>query len=154
MTKEQLEKIRAAALILANLSNEEWEKIYEMLEEPNEEEDVEQKMEDRVEKLIRKLGVQPNLKGYKYLKTAIMYYMTTEERILVTKELYPGIAQEFNDSPGRVERAIRTAITTMWERQANWNLFAKIFGEDSEFLFKRPSNSKFITIISEYLKAN
>ncbi len=101
--------------------------------------------------LLRDIGITPNLKGFRYLRLAISMVVENEAVIeTVTKVIYPGIAKEFKTTPVRAERAIRHAIETAWERDSGETM-KKIFNLPNNI--KRPTNSEFIGLAAEYLKA-
>lgn len=98
---------------------------------------------------IQKLGVPAHIKGYHYLRAAIL--LTIEDPFLlssVTKQLYPRIANKYNTTPSRVERAIRHAIETTWDR-ADRNNLRVFFGCAYR---GRPTNSEFIAFISDRIR--
>ncbi|MCD7855290.1 MAG: sporulation transcription factor Spo0A [Clostridiales bacterium] len=101
--------------------------------------------------LLRDIGITPNLKGFRYLRLAISMVVENEAVIeTVTKVIYPGIAKEFKTTPVRAERAIRHAIETAWERDGGETM-KKVFNLPNNI--KRPTNSEFIGLAAEYLKA-
>ena len=160
MTKQKLEQIRYAVTILSNLSNEDWEELYGMIEDPNWNQEIHEvkvenssKLVDKVSSLIKALGVPANIKGYKCLQSAIIYCMKADHSVGIFKELYPAVAKEIKDTPQRVERAIRHAIELAFKREYN-HLHHKIFGDTTKFKTGKPSNGEFITYVAEYLKTN
>lgn len=108
-------------------------------------------LEQEVTRIIHEIGVPAHIKGYQYLREAIL--MTTENISYlgaVTKELYPTIARKYNTTPSRVERAIRHAIELAWDRGDSGkisSLFGFTKGEKG-----KPTNSEFIAIISDKLR--
>ncbi|MBQ8961607.1 MAG: response regulator [Ruminococcus sp.] len=103
----------------------------------------------KITKTIQSLGVPAHIKGYHYLRAAILF--TVEKPALltgITKELYPMIARRFNTTSSRVERAIRHAIEITWERAGSDRLVS-FFG----FTYSgRPTNSEFIAFISDRIR--
>ena len=99
--------------------------------------------------LIR-LGVKANLKGYQYLKTAVMLSVNDREELDgVTKRLYPDIAREHKTGVDKVEHAIRHAISSSWERgkrDEQERIFGYCAGEG-----KRPTNSEFIVGLVDHM---
>lgn len=103
-------------------------------------------MENQV---LYKLGVRPNLGGYRYLTYGIQLVEEKPERLqYVTKELYPEIARQYNTNWMSVERAIRTAITSCWKR-GNRELLDEMVGYRLE---DKPTASEFIAIVAEYIR--
>ena len=100
---------------------------------------------------LKELGVPADLKGYFYLKRAIKLIMQDNSLMfLITKRLYPILAEQFETTPSRVERAIRHAIDVCWNRGSHaehYNLFGYTVSENSG----KPTNSNFINTISDYL---
>lgn len=109
-------------------------------------------LEVAVTNVIHEVGVPAHIKGYQYLRDAIL--MVVEDIDLlgaVTKELYPAIAQHNNTTPSRVERAIRHAIEVAWNRgrlETINNLFGYTVHNDKG----KPTNSEFIAIIADKLR--
>jgi len=105
-----------------------------------------------VTKIIHQVGVPAHIKGYQYLREAIL--MVIEEMSLlgaVTKELYPSIARKYNPTPSRVERAIRHAIELAWER-GNIEVINRFFGYTVHMDRGKPTNSEFIAMIADKLR--
>ena len=112
--------------------------------------------EKRVEQLISELmldmGVPAHLKGYRYIRTAVL--MAEEDMKVVgsvTKLLYPEIAKQYNTTDGKVERAIRNAIEISWER-GNKKTFEEMFGYCAESGQGRPTNSEYIAAIADTVR--
>lgn len=154
MTKQKMEEIRSAVLTLASLSNEEWEELcaLSVTKRKNAQNVFYKNKEEQITSTINKFGIQVNVKGFTYLRSAIIYCMKSKKSVSMTKELYPAIADEFDDTPSRVERAIRHAIDTAWNKTKNWDIYTEVFGEEPWYLDKKPKNGEFIAGISEYLK--
>lgn len=103
-----------------------------------------------ITKLLHDIGITPNLKGFRYLRSAVTMVLEDEAVIeAVTKIIYPEIAKEYKTTPVRAERAIRHAIETAWERDNGENI-KRVFKLPAST--KRPTNSEFIGLSSEYLK--
>ncbi len=103
-----------------------------------------------ITKLLHDIGITPNLKGFRYLRSAITMVMEDEAIIeAVTKVIYPEIAKEYKTTPVRAERAIRHAIETSWERDDGQTI-TNVFNLPKSS--KRPTNSEFIGLAAEYLK--
>lgn len=105
-----------------------------------------------VTNIIHQMGVPAHIKGYQYLRDAIL--MVIEEVNLlgaVTKELYPMIAQKYMTTPSRVERAIRHAIELAWDR-GNVEMMNKFFGYTINLERGKPTNSEFIAMVADKLR--
>ncbi|ACA60117.1 sporulation transcription factor Spo0A [Candidatus Desulforudis audaxviator] len=112
----------------------------------------EKNMDVAVTNIIHEMGVPAHIKGYHYLRDAIL--MVIEEISLlgaVTKELYPMIAQKYNTTASRVERAIRHAIELAWDR-GNVEMMNKFFGYTINLERGKPTNSEFIAMIADKLR--
>ncbi|MCC8014058.1 MAG: sporulation initiation factor Spo0A C-terminal domain-containing protein [Eubacterium sp.] len=104
--------------------------------------------------LLLRLGITPNLKGYRYGVLAINMVLADESLAsAVTKEVYPEIARTFKTTPTRAERAIRHAIEVMMLRADN-DFLLKIFGSIINNDRRKPTNSEFIATLAEYIRLN
>ena len=102
--------------------------------------------------IIHEIGVPAHIKGYQYLRDAIMMSVEDMEMLnSITKILYPTIAKKHQTTPSRVERAIRVAIEKSWE-DADPEYRKKIFGAMGAEDSTRPTNSEYISMIVHYLK--
>lgn len=102
----------------------------------------------RIANILNRLGILPGVKGYYYLKTAIMeVYEDCEKADGVTKKLYPYIAEKYGTNAGKVERAIRHAIDVSWLKEPKG--YKEVFGFD---FLKKPTNRQIISQIAEYIK--
>ncbi|MGN0376675.1 MAG: sporulation initiation factor Spo0A C-terminal domain-containing protein [Suilimivivens sp.] len=109
----------------------------------------EKKLEQAVSQLMIDMGIPVHLRGYHYMRTAVM--MAVEDMKVVgsvTKLLYPEIARRYNTTNGKVERAIRNAIEISWER-GNRRTFESMFGYCRESGPGRPTNSEYIAAIAD-----
>ena len=105
-----------------------------------------------VTNVLHELGVPSHIKGYSYIRESIMEIFFNPDMIGgITKELYPKIAQEFNTTVSRVERAIRHAIEVSWNR-GNWDLMQEIFGYSVDIDRAKPTNSEFIVTVADKLR--
>ncbi|MBE3555950.1 MAG: sporulation transcription factor Spo0A [Firmicutes bacterium] len=112
------------------------------------------RLESDISTLIHDLGVPAHIKGYQYLREAIlMVYKDREVLGAVTKVLYPTIAAQFETTPSRVERAIRHAIEVAWGR-GNAETIRKMFGYTVDAERDKPTNSEFIAMVADYLQLN
>ena len=112
---------------------------------------IDANLEPLVTEIIQELGIPANIKGYKYLREAII--CTTNDMDIinaVTKVLYPEVARKFGSTPSRVERAIRHAIEVAWDR-GNIELLQKFFGYTVSNVRGKPTNSEFIAMIADRL---
>ena len=105
-----------------------------------------------VSEILRELGVPANIKGYTYLRDAIIYALEEPKALGgITKILYPEVAK-MNDTTGsRTERAIRHAIEVAWER-GNIDVIESYFGSTIDMKRDKPTNSNFIAVIVDHLR--
>ena len=118
--------------------------------------EIEKKNEDNLEalvtNLIHEIGVPAHIKGYQYLREAIMMVVQDIDVInQITKQLYPEIAEKYRTTPSRVERAIRHAIEVAWSRGKN-DVVENIFGYTISAAKGKPTNSEFIAMIADKLR--
>ena len=106
----------------------------------------------KLTKLLHELGVPSHIKGYEYIREGIIELYNDPSIIGgITKELYPEIANKYNTSVSRVERAIRHAIEVSWNR-GNLDLMEEIFGHSVDIDRAKPTNSEFIVTLADKLK--
>lgn len=106
----------------------------------------------RITEVMHHLGVPAHIKGYIYLREAIELVIKDIEYLgAVTKELYPTVAEKFNTTSSRVERAIRHAIEVSWDR-GNLSALNKYFGSTVSANSGKPTNSQFIAKIADKLR--
>lgn len=109
-------------------------------------------MEAQVTKIIHQIGVPAHIKGYQYLRTAILMAIDDEEIInSVTKVLYPSVAKKYQTTTSRVERAIRHAIEVAWDR-GDVDTLNSYFGYTIQNSRGKPTNSEFIAMIADNLR--
>jgi two-component system response regulator (stage 0 sporulation protein A) len=109
-------------------------------------------LEALVTNIIHEVGVPAHIKGYQYLREAIIMVVNDIDVInQITKSLYPKIAYKFNTTPSRVERAIRHAIEVAWGR-GDQKTVEKIFGYTISAAKGKPTNSEFIAMIADKLR--
>ena len=102
--------------------------------------------------IIHEIGVPAHIKGYQYLREAIMIAVGDMEVInAVTKILYPEVAKRYATTPSRVERAIRHAIEVAWDR-GDLETLQKYFGYTVNSTKGKPTNSEFIAMIADRLQ--
>ena len=110
------------------------------------------RLKGRVTGMIQSVGVPAHIKGYQYLREAILLSVQDPEMLgSVTKLLYPAIAKQNNSTPSRVERAIRHAIEVAWNR-GNMETLNEMFGYTVSAGRGKPTNSEFIAMISDRLR--
>lgn len=109
-------------------------------------------LEGMVTAIIHEIGVPAHIKGYQYLREAIMIAVNDMDVInAVTKVLYPEVAKRFCTTPSRVERAIRHAIEVAWDR-GDIETLQKYFGYTVNSAKGKPTNSEFIAMIADRLQ--
>ncbi len=109
-------------------------------------------LERYVTNVMLDMGIPAHLKGYHYLRDAIMLSGRDMEAVSsVTKLLYPVIAKHFKTTDQKVERAIRNAIEVSWMR-GNADTFEKLFGYSSLSGKNRPTNSEYIARIADKIR--
>jgi len=105
-----------------------------------------------ITKILHELGIPSHIKGYQYIREGIGILFDHPETIGgITKELYPELAQKFDTTVSRVERAIRHAIEVSWNR-GSWELMEEIFGHSVDIDKAKPTNSEFIVTIADKLR--
>ena len=109
-------------------------------------------LEQDVTNMIHEIGVPAHIKGYQYLREAIM--MAVDDPVMIssiTKILYPTIAKRFQTTPSRVERAIRHAIEVAWSR-GRMETLDSLFGYTIDTSKGKPTNSEFIALIADRIR--
>ena len=105
-----------------------------------------------VTSMIHEIGVPAHIKGYLYLRTAILMAVDNMDVLnAVTKQLYPDIAKEHGTTDTRVERAIRHAIEVAWER-GNIDMIHELFGYTIQADKGKPTNSEFIALMADKIR--
>ena len=109
-------------------------------------------VEAMVTSIIHEIGVPAHIKGYQYLREAIMIAVNDMDVInAITKVLYPQVAKTFATTPSRVERAIRHAIEVAWDR-GDLETLQRFFGYTVSNTKGKPTNSEFIALIADKLQ--
>lgn len=117
-------------------------------DDPRRNEDIEMVVTD----IIHQIGIPAHIKGYHYLREAILLSLDDSEMLeSVTKLLYPTVAKNFNTTASRVERAIRHAIETAWDR-GDLDTIQNLFGYTVSVGKGKPTNSEFIALITDNLR--
>lgn len=105
-----------------------------------------------VTEIIHQVGIPAHIKGYHYLRTAIMLSVNNDEMInCITKLLYPTVAKRYQTTSSRVERAIRHAIEIAWDR-GDIDVLTRIFSYTVHTTKGKPTNSEFIALIADHLR--
>jgi len=108
-------------------------------------------LDERISNIFISIGIPPHIKGYNYLREGIKYTVENPNMInSVTKELYPKIAERFETTPSKVERAIRHAIEVAWNR-GRVDAINAIFGVRVYIGTEKPTNSEFIALVADKL---
>ena len=111
-----------------------------------------QSLETLVTAIIHEIGVPAHIKGYQYLREAILIAVEDMDVInAVTKVLYPEVAKRFGTTASRVERAIRHAIEVAWDR-GDLETLQRYFGYTVNSAKGKPTNSEFIAMIADRLQ--
>ena len=109
-------------------------------------------LEERVTEIIHEIGVPAHIKGYQYLREAIIMSVNDMEMLnSITKILYPEIAKKYLTTSSRVERAIRHAIEVAWSR-GKMDTIDELFGYTINNGKGKPTNSEFIALITDKMR--
>ena len=109
-------------------------------------------LETQVTDIIHEIGVPAHIKGYQYLRTAIVMCVEDMEMLSsITKLLYPTIAKKYKTTSSRVERAIRHAIEVAWSR-GRMDTIDSMFGYTVNYGKGKPTNSEFIALITDKIR--
>ena len=118
------------------------------------EKDSDKSLEEIVTEIIHDVGVPAHIKGYQYLREAIVMSVLDMDMLnSVTKVLYPEVAKKFKTTPSRVERAIRHAIEVAWSR-GKVDTIEELFGYTISIGKGKPTNSEFIALITDKIRMN
>ena len=122
------------------------------VQKPIQESHIAPDMEAQVTKIIHQIGIPAHIKGYQYLRTAILMAIDDTDIInSVTKILYPSVAKKYQTTTSRVERAIRHAIEVAWDR-GDVDTLNSYFGYTIQNSRGKPTNSEFIAMIADNLR--
>ncbi len=106
-------------------------------------------LEEKITNIFITVGIPAHIKGYQFLREAIKMAIDNPEIInSITKKLYPSIAQKFETSPSKVERAIRHAIEVAWNRGKIENINT-LFGVKVYSNNEKPTNGEFIALVAD-----
>ena len=112
------------------------------------------KIEVEVSTLLHDLGIPSHVRGYEYIREGVLLLFANDGvASLVTKEIYPKIANKYQTTSSRVERAIRHAIEISWTR-GDIKLMEDLFGNSIDFDRSRPTNSEFLSTIADRFRLN
>ncbi|MEI3379723.1 MAG: sporulation transcription factor Spo0A [Coprococcus sp.] len=122
---------------------------YQNMVEPENDSTV---LEAVVTDIIHEIGVPAHIKGYQYLRSAILMAVQDMDILnSITKQLYPSIAEEYGTTSSRVERAIRHAIEVAWGR-GSMDTINDLFGYTINAGKGKPTNSEFIALIADKIR--
>lgn len=111
-----------------------------------------QTLEVEITNIIHEIGVPAHIKGYQYIRDAILMSIRDREMInSITKILYPTISKKYQTTPSRVERAIRHSIEVAWNR-GNPDIIEEYFGYTVSDGKGKPTNSEFVALIADKLR--
>jgi len=112
----------------------------------------EESLENRVTNMIHEIGIPAHIKGYHYLRDAIMMAVEDMDGLnAITKILYPTVAKKYRTTSSRVERAIRHAIEVAWSR-GKLDILDELFGYTVSNGKGKPTNSEFIALVSDTIR--
>ena len=110
------------------------------------------RLECMVTEMLHQIGVPAHIKGYHYIRHSIIMCVRRPQMInAVTKELYPAVAQRYETTPSRVERAIRHAIEVAWDR-GDIDVLNSYFGYTIHNGRGKPTNSEFVAMLSDRIR--
>lgn len=155
-TIETASKLGADYYLLKPQSNENVAEVIRELTKPGMTAAASAKKEADLEALvtefIHELGVPAHIKGYQYIRTAIMMVVENMDMLnYITKQLYPDIAHAYNTTASRVERAIRHSIEVAWTR-GKPETMNEIFGYTIHTGKGKPTNSEFIAMVADRIR--
>ena len=128
------------------------ERMRQAVRQEGADEDRSVALERMVTSIIHEVGVPAHIKGYQYVREAIVIAVQDMEVInAVTKVLYPEVARRYNTTPSRVERAVRHAIETAWDR-GDLETLQRYFGYTVSNTKGKPTNSEFIAMIADRIR--
>lgn len=114
--------------------------------------DREEHQEKDAAVLLRKLGIPPNVSGYRFLMEAVQIGIDDPVSVeSITKSIYPEIAKRCQTTSSRVERAIRHAIEVAWTRRGDAALQKEIFANSIDTGKCKPTNSQFVATLVDYI---
>ncbi len=109
-------------------------------------------LKQAITSLLHSLGIPSHIKGYMYIRDGIDLMYNNPSMIgAITKELYPEIAEKYDTTSSRVERAIRHAIEVSWNR-GDYDVMEELFGNSVDYDRAKPTNSEFISTLADKLR--
>jgi two-component system, response regulator, stage 0 sporulation protein A len=111
-------------------------------------------LEIEVTNMMHEIGIPPHMSGYQFIREAIMMTVNNSKVFSsITRVLYPSVAEKYSSTPQKVERAIRNAIESAWER-GNPDTVDTLFGYTVSYSKGKPTNSEFIAMIADKVRMN
>ena len=107
-------------------------------------------IEEKVDNLMHDIGTPPYIKGYEYIKEAVIM-LVKQPHAKISVELYPDLAKKFNTTPGCLERSIRHAKEVTWAR-GNIELMKEIFGNTVDTSKKKTTNKQFLVTLAKRIR--
>lgn len=138
-------------LILKPFEMKDLEVKLKSLDDPLLDNNDEKNLKISLTRLLHELGMPSHIRGYEYIREGIMLLYNDPSMGGITKELYPEIAEKYNTSVSKVERAIRHAIEVSWNR-GNIDIMEEVFGHSVDYDKAKPTNSEFIATVADKLK--
>lgn len=130
-------------------------RIYDITQKENNKQNIDfyaSNIQVSITKMLHELGIPSHIKGYQYIREAVNIIFENPSIIGgITKELYPLLAQKFDTTVSRVERAIRHAIEVSWNR-GNLDFMEELFGYSVDIDKAKPTNSEFMVTIADKLR--
>lgn len=105
----------------------------------------------RITELFKQLGVPAHVKGYEYLRYAVKSLLESDEKMSLTKEIYPLVAKHYKSTASRVERAMRHAVEISWDR-GDYEVRNRIFGYSVNPEKGKATNGEFIYAVVDEMK--
>ncbi len=131
-----------------------WERLKDLYKFDYFESNKQINIEIEISDLLHNLGIPSHVRGYQYIRDGILYlYKKNGYVSYITKEIYPEIAEKYDTTSSRVERAIRHAIEISWDR-GDLNLMENLFGHSIDYERSKPTNSEYINTIADRIKLN
>lgn len=114
--------------------------------------DKENDLRIKISDMLHKLGMPSHIRGYQYIRDGIMMMYKEPDMLKgITKEIYPELANKYDTTSSRVERAIRHAIEVSWAR-GDYQLMEKYFGNSVDYDRSKPTNAEFIITLTDRLR--
>lgn len=114
--------------------------------------DTDRMLRHEIQNIMVQIGVPAHVRGYRMLAYGLEITVKNETVIdNMTKEFYPAVAEQFNTTPSRVERAMRHAIELAWDR-GDWHLLQQYFGSSISKTKCKPTNTEFIARLANIIR--